>query len=203
MNKKISPKKAEKILNIQEEEKCFDILQQPNSQQINHIQEEQRIKYEQRKKEVEKIQKSIEALKNENDEEFIKKTLKELTTIGMCTLHQMQEEMLVDPSGRMGECMASLTNSIVAALKQISDMENDKQKISIEKEKLEVKKQVIQQTKNLSTTNNVVVIGSISEALKLIKDQQQEYQQKELQVSVNESETIQNIEQKPEEHNNT
>lgn len=130
--------------------------------------------YEKRKKEAEKINELIQSLKNSNnDEQFIKETLKNLTSLCMISLHQMQEEMLLDPSGRMGECMAALSNSVVNALKELNEIEHKRKKINLEEEKLTLKKQSIQ--KNISpTTNNVVVIGSVTDALKLIKDKENE-----------------------------
>lgn len=187
---KISKNKVNKIFNLEENKNSslndihsinqnienVNIQKDKNNTQINvNSTSDSKIEaYEKRKKEAEKINELIQSLKNSNnDEQFIKETLKNLTSLCMISLHQMQEEMLLDPSGRMGECMAALSNSVVNALKELNEIEHKKKKIDLEEEKLILKKQNMQ--KNVSpTTNNVVVIGSITDALKLIKDQEKQ-----------------------------
>lgn len=190
---KISKNKMNKIFNLNDQNtptsdiksinqniENINVKQNENNHSLNSSQDihSKNEAYEKRKKEAEKINELIQTLKNSNsDEQFVKETLKNLTSLCMISLHQMQEEMLLDPSGRMGECMAALSNSVVNALKELNEIEHKKKKIDLEEEKLLLKKQNLQ--KNIApTTNNVVVIGSITEALKLIKEQQS--QEKEI-----------------------
>ncbi|MCS7316911.1 MAG: hypothetical protein NZZ41_01125 [Candidatus Dojkabacteria bacterium] len=188
---KFSKKKVQKILDIDDNQQeklkdekplsFSDVAKTIPSESIDKKEQEEKEKYLERKKEAEKFSLLLNEIKNKKgDEEFIKESLKELSSIGMVSLRQMQEELLLDPSGRMGECMAALLNSVVNALKELNEIENEKKKIDIEKEKLDIKKQNLAKISNPNTTNNVVVIGSLADALNVLKNEAKKQEQEEI-----------------------
>jgi hypothetical protein len=168
---KISKDKVDKILDISDQMKDFD--SGPSAKTQKGMQdEENRKRYLERKQEADKIVARLEKLKEGGDERFIKETLKELTTIGLTALRTMQDEMNQDPSGRAVECMSAMTNAVTAAVKQLGDIENDKTKLGLEKRKVDIREKSA--TANLPNANgggNVLVIGSMTDALKAIRNQ--------------------------------
>ena len=168
---KISKDKVDKILDISDQMKDFD--SGPSTKTQKGMQdEENRKKYLERKQEADKIVARLEKLKEGGDEKFIKETLKELTTIGLTALRTMQDEMNQDPSGRAVECMSAMTNAVTAAVKQLGDVEHDKTKLEIEKRKVDIKeKSATANLPNANGSGSIVVIGSMTDALKAIRDQ--------------------------------
>jgi hypothetical protein len=168
---KISKDKIDKILDISDQMKDFD-SGPSNKTQVAMKEEENRKKYLERKEQSDKIVARLEKLKECGDEKFIKETLKELTTIGLTALRTMQDEMNLDPSGRAVECMSAMTNAVTTAVKQLGDVENDKTKLGLEKRKVDIKEKSA--TANLPNSNgggNILVIGSMTDALKAIRNQ--------------------------------
>ncbi len=166
---KISKDKVDKILDISDQMKDFD--SGPSAKTIQGMKdEENRKKYLERKEQADKIIARMEKLKESGDERFIKETLKELTTIGLTALRTMQDEMTLDPSGRSVECMSAMANAVTAAVKQLGEVENDKTKLELEKRKVDIKEKSA--TANLPNSNgagSIVVIGSMTDALKAIR----------------------------------
>jgi hypothetical protein len=168
---KISKDKVDKILDISDQMKDFD--SGPSAKTQKGMQdEENRKRYLERKQEADKIVARLEKLKEGGDEKFIKETLKELTTIGLTALRTMQDEMNQDPSGRAVECMSAMTNAVTAAVKQLGDVENDKTKLGLEKRKVDIReKSATANLPNANGSGNILVIGSMTDALKAIRNQ--------------------------------
>jgi len=168
---KISKDKIDKILDISDQMKDFDSGPSPKTQK-GMQDEENRKRYLERKQEADKIVARLEKLKEGGDEKFIKETLKELTTIGLTALRTMQDEMNQDPSGRAVECMSAMANAVTAAVKQLGDVENDKIKLGLEKRKVDIKeKSATANLPNANGSGNILVIGSMTDALKAIRNQ--------------------------------
>jgi hypothetical protein len=171
---KISKDKVDKILDISDQMKDFDSGGgTPSAKTIQGMKdEENRKKVLERKEQAEKIIAKMEKLKDCGDEKFTKETLKELITIGLTALRTMQDEMNLDPTGRSVECMSAMVNATTAATKQLGEIENDKKKIELEKRKVDIKEK--SSTANLPNSNgsgNILVIGSMTDALKAIRNQ--------------------------------
>lgn len=171
---KISKDKVDKILDISDQMKDFDSGGgTPSAKTIQGMKdEENRKKVLERKEQAEKIIAKMEKLKDCGDEKFTKETLKELITIGLTALRTMQDEMNQDPTGRAVECMSAMVNATTAATKQLGEIENDKKKIELEKRKVDIKEKSA--TANLPNANgggNILVIGSMTDALKAIRNQ--------------------------------
>lgn len=166
---KISKEKVDNILDISDQMKDFD--SGPSSKvQLGMKEEENRKKILERREQADKIVARLEKLKECGDEKFIKETLKELTTIGLTALRTMQDEMTLDPSGRAVECMSAMANSVTAAVKQLGEVENDKTKLELEKRKVDIKeKSATASLPNGNGGGNILVIGSMTDALKAIR----------------------------------
>jgi ribosomal protein S13 len=180
---KISKDKIDSILDISDTMKDFD--SSPSTKTLQSMKEEEaRKRYLERKEESDKVRANLEKVKDLGDERFIKEALKEITTIGLTSLRQMQDEMTLDPTGRMGECMSAMANAVTAAVKQLGDVENDKTKLSLEKRKVDLKeKSATAGLPNGNGAGNVLIIGSMSDALKAIRQQGFD-NMKEVQVEV-------------------
>ena len=168
---KISKDKVDKILDISDQMKDFD--SGPSAKTQKGMQEEEaRKRYLERKEEADKVRAKLEKVKDLGDEKFIKEALKEITTIGLTSLRQMQDEMTLDPTGRMGECMSAMANAVTTAVKQLGEVENDKTKLELEKRKVDIKeKSATANLPNANGSGNVLVIGSMTDALKAIRNQ--------------------------------
>jgi hypothetical protein len=132
--------------------------------------EHKRERHNQRKEEIANIKKQVAKLKDSSDEEFVKDALKEVASIGLESLRVLQNEVEDDPSGRAVECMAAMSNSVATALKNLQGVEVDKQKIAIEKEKVEVKRLGNKATANIGTVNNNYITTNVSDILDQMKE---------------------------------
>lgn len=171
MSNKISKDKIDKILDISDQMKDFDSGPSDKTKR-GMDEEEKRKRYLERKEELDKVRAKLEKTKDLGDEKFIKEALKEITMTGLASLRQMQDEMTLDPSGRSVECMAAMANAVTTAVKQLGEVENDKKKLALEERKVDIKEK--SSTVNLPNGNgpsNVVIIGSVTDALKAIRQQ--------------------------------
>jgi hypothetical protein len=163
-----------------------DKIRQIEEDENNINEDEKRKRFEVRKNEVSKIKAEIQKLKENPDDNFIKEGLRELASIGLQSMRILQDEVEIDPNGRAVECMAAMSNSVTAALKQLQSVELDKEKMKIEKEKVNIKK-----TASLpagKTINNVLVTGSVSDLIKAMKDKSFDNQDELAMEEVRESE---------------
>lgn len=159
-------KKIGKVLGIGDKLKEFESDEKATKELSE---EEKRKRHEERKEQVKKIKAEIAALRNCDDEKFIKDSLREVATIGLQSMRILQEEVEVDPTGRAVECMAAMSNAVSKSLKDLQSVDIDKEKLDIDKEKLNIRRQAA--LPKGQTTNNILVTGSVTDLLQTIKDQ--------------------------------
>lgn len=129
----------------------------------------QKKKLEDRKELVKNEKSSLNNLKkiSNKDSDFIREMLKNLATTGATMVKVMEEEMQLDPRARSAETAAELINSVTSTLDKLHSLTQHEDKMDIEKQKLEIKKNV----GNVPTlTANIVAAGSISDLLKSFKN---------------------------------
>ena len=137
-------------------------------EKIELTEDEQRKRHEDRKEEVKKIKADIKKLKNNDDEKFIKDALREVAGIGLESMRVLQDELEYDPSGRAVECMAAMTNAVTSTLKNLQNLEIDKEKLSLDQQKVDIKRNSA--IGHNGTTNNILMVGSVTDVLQSMKD---------------------------------
>lgn len=131
--------------------------------------EVQKKKLEERKELVRTEKNSLNNLKkiSNKDSDFIREMLKNLATTGATMVKVMEEEMQLDPRARSAETAAELINSVTSALDKLHSITQHEDKMDIEKQKVEIKKN----NGNVpNITANIVAAGSISDLLKTFKN---------------------------------
>lgn len=108
----------------------------------------------------------------DDDEEFTRDMLRDLAKTGMTLLKLQEEEMLQDASARNAETAAQVIAATTNAVDKLRDVGMSKEKLKIEKEKLELKK-------NASgiagpVTQNIIAVGSFSDIVKNLKNEDPE-----------------------------
>ena len=88
--------------------------------------------------------------------------------IGLESMRVLQDELEYDPSGRAVECMAAMTNAVSSTLKNLQNVEIDKEKLKIDQEKVAIKKHSA--LGHNGTTNNILITGSVTDVLQTMKD---------------------------------
>lgn len=131
--------------------------------------DEKKLRFQERKKAVAQIKKDLRKIRENPDEEFIKENLRELATNGMIALRTIQEEIELNPNGRDVECMATMMNAIASSLKELKEVENDKKKMEMEQQKIDLKKLVTEKKPGIGMQQNNVFVGSTNDLLKAIK----------------------------------
>lgn len=160
--------KIEAALDIADKMKQFDSKGSASS--INYSKDQDLLQRAiERKEKIASIHAEMQKKKEYTDENFIKDNLRRLSELGMETLEVLKDEIQTDPSGRMAECMSSLANSTVNSLKELKEYDNDKKKLQIEEEKLNIRKSAITAG---GPTNNVLIVGKMTDVMKAIKDQE-------------------------------
>jgi len=113
------------------------------------------IEHEDRIKKVQEIKDKVEELVSGiDDKEFLKSSLKEIISTGLITSKIIQNEVEINGKGRDAECLSTLLNSVGSAVKEFKNIDNDEEKLKIEYEKLEVKRNA---GSNGSVTNQMFV----------------------------------------------
>jgi len=126
-------------------------------------------KLEDRKALVKENKNILENLKKNagKDEDFIREMLKSVATTGMTIVKVLEEEMQLDVKARNVETAAEMMNAVTSALDKLQSISQHADKMVLEKEKLEIKKN------NGDTpmiTNNIIAAGSMSDLLKSFKE---------------------------------
>jgi len=103
----------------------------------------------------------------ENDNDFIKETLRELALMGLHAGRVLEDEIEVNAKGRDVECLAGIMNATRDALKKLQDVDLDDKKMTIEEKKL-----AIRQSSNgkPNLTQNNMFVGSHNDMLKAMRD---------------------------------
>ena len=147
---------------------------EPDDEKIKDPQAEAEAEEEALQKRLAKVKAAKEEMKkrqDEGDKDFIKETLREIAMIGVGAMHVMQDEIEVNGKGRDVECLAGLMNSTRDALKELQDVELDEQKMDLEKEKVEMRKNAGGNTAGRVTQNNLFV-GTQEDMIKMVREAQ-------------------------------
>ena len=113
-----------------------------------------------------KMQMDLENKKNSGDESFIKEALREVISLGLQSGRIIQDEIVLNTSSRAAECLSTVLNSVTDAAKELKEYENDKTRIELEREKIDIKKS----SSNVPKIQQNNFYGSNKEFLKLLKD---------------------------------
>jgi hypothetical protein len=130
---------------------------------------EEKRKLEERKALVSASKSQLEDLKKNSgkDEDFIREMLKNLATTGMTMVKVMEEEMQLDVKARNVETAAEMINAVTSTLDKLQSISEHKDKMEIEKEKIDIKKNNSQNGPMI--TANIVAAGSMSDLLKTFR----------------------------------
>lgn len=159
-NNSPSNKKIEKALGIS---KINDL-----DEMDDFNEEEQKKKLEERKESIASNKKLLETLKKNSgkDEDFIREMLKDVAMSGMTIVKVLEEEMQLDVKARNVETAAEMMNAVTAALGKLQSISEHDDKMGLEKEKLEIKKNS-GDVPNI--TNNIIASGTMTELLDSFK----------------------------------
>jgi hypothetical protein len=105
----------------------------------------------------------------EDDEEFTREMLRDLAKTGVTLLRLQQEEMLMDASARNAETAAAMISATTSALEKLNNVGINKEKLELEKEKVDIKKKASGGPGNI--TNNFIGVGTFSDIVKGIKEE--------------------------------
>ena len=126
-------------------------------------------KAEERKIIVQETKDKLENLKKNSgtDEDFIREMYKNIINTGATMLKVIEEEVQIDVKARNIETAAEMMNAVSTALDKLQSIGQHKDKMDIEKEKLEIKKNANQTGPTI--TANIVAAGSMVDLLKSFK----------------------------------
>ncbi len=131
--------------------------------------DEAKRKVEERKLIVQENKNLLENLKKNSgkDEDFVREMYKNVVTTGMTFIKIMEEEVQMDAKARNIETAAEMMNAVTGALDKLQSISEHKDKMEIEKEKVDIKKSNSGAAPNI--TNNIIAAGSMSDLLKTFK----------------------------------
>lgn len=129
---------------------------------------------EQRRKMVQAAKDKLAELEKKDGDDYSKEVLKQLIAKGMSMLTAFQMDVEDNPCGRDIETAASLMTSINGVVDNINKMKVDNAKISLEQQKLELKKQGLlagDDGKNITNNqqNNYIFSGTTTEILDFLE----------------------------------
>ena len=126
----------------------------------------------------------------EQDKDFIKEMYKELAETAMIAVRIMQEEAGVTGDYKNVEALAAAANAVAGALSGLKDVEHDEEKLRIEREKVEIKKNSTPRAPGISTTGTTnVFVGTTADLIKELKKSNME-DLKNIEGTVNKDEII-------------
>lgn len=132
--------------------------------------DEAKKKADERKIIVQETKDKLENLKKNSgtDEDFIREMYKNIINTGATMLKVIEEEVQVDVKARNIETAAEMMNAVSTALDKLQSIGQHKDKMEIEKEKIEIKKN----NSNTPTIQaNIVAAGSMVDLLKSLKNE--------------------------------
>ena len=159
--KSIKEKKLERVFGMGDDLRKLD---EEDKNTVNNNDEDVKRKLEDRKKYLQEIKVEMEQRKKQTDEQFCKDLYKEMAVIGMEMLRINRQEMEMDPRANRVEVASTIMNSTVGALDAVRDIQDTKIDQALEREKLDMKKNAVGKT-----GNNVIMIGSMTDALRMAK----------------------------------
>lgn len=139
-----------------------------NSSSTTVDKDELELSEKERKDEINKLKKQLNKLKDMEDEEFVRKTLKTLTVKGQSILAVMQDEIESAPDSRSVEVAAKLISSINESLQNLIEVKQKNRELDIKEKKVDSGGNEIH-----GTQQNIYFQGSFSELVKKV-DQEQE-----------------------------
>lgn len=127
-------------------------------------------KFDQAQQYLGKMKEEYSKLKDLPDEDFVKGVLKNLIERGMEMLASIQMLIVDNPDGRAVETAAAMVSSINMLLDNFTKVNVYKEKLSLEREKFNLKKdQVAIAGPAGNTTNNTIFIGDQSSIIDMLR----------------------------------
>lgn len=158
-------------------ENALGIGEEVSKMTVKTFDEEKKAQFDERQKKLKEIQEQIKKKRStyEQDKEFIKDMYKELAETGMVAVRIMQEEAGMTGDYKNVEALAAAANSVTQALDGLKSVELDEEKLRIERDKVDIKRQSANSILNKNpgitqqggTTN--VFIGSQAELIRALK----------------------------------
>ena len=110
-----------------------------DSDSDNKVSDEEK-QFKERMKKIEQIKEDLKTKNTVDDEEFIKSSLKKIVNLGVVAAESLGMELEAHPDGRGTECLATVLNAATTAVKELNNVNTDKEKIKISRETLDVKR---------------------------------------------------------------
>lgn len=123
--------------------------------------------FKERMKKIEQLKEELKTKNSVDDEEFIKSSLKKIVNLGVVAAESLGMELEAHPDGRGTECLATVLNAATTAVKELNNVNTDKEKIKISRETLDMKK--ISNPGNQKITQNNNFFGNPSDLLDMMK----------------------------------
>jgi hypothetical protein len=147
--------------------------------------DEKKKQFEERQKKLKDIQEQFQKKRAtyEQDKDFIKDMYREIAESGMIAVRIMQEEAGMTGDYKNVEAMASMVSSVASALDGLKNVELDEEKLRIEKDKVNIRRDTANSiiTRNSilnngsgdapggQTVNNIVHVGSTGDLIRMLK----------------------------------
>ena len=137
-----------------------------DSDSDNKVSDEEK-QFKERMKKIEQIKEDLKTRNVVDDEEFIKSSLKRIVSLGVVAAESLGMELEAHPDGRGTECLATVLNAATTAVKELNNVNTDKEKIKISRETLDVKKSSVPSNQKITQNNNF--FGNPSDLLDMMK----------------------------------
>ena len=147
--------------------------------------DEKKKQFEERQKKLKDIQEQFQKKRAtyEQDKDFIKDMYREIAESGMIAVRIMQEEAGMTGDYKNVEAMASMVSSVASALDGLKNVELDEEKLRIEKDKVNIRRDTANSIITLNsilnngsgdapggqTVNNIVHVGSTGDLIRMLK----------------------------------
>lgn len=175
-----------KALGINEE---LNQLDEESASDKSQEEIDQEKKAEERRQMAKELKEKLSKLKKKEskDKEFCREMYKELAARGMTMLAVMQEEVELNPRARDMETAGAMMNSITSTLDSLRNIDDVDEKFSIEREKIDVKKQVAignDRYAAIAAEGTKAVVSTMADMVKEINKAKKEEEDKIIEVEV-------------------
>lgn len=186
MSKAPSTKNIEKALGIAEDVSKLNVSSD----------DEKKKQFAERQEKLKDIQEELKKKRSnyQDDKDFVKDMYRELAETGMIAVRIMQEEAGMTGDYKNVEALAAAANSVTQALQALKDVELDEEKLRIEREKVDIRRNTANSIINKNsclpgvespgqTVNNIIHVGSTGDLIRALKQAEKEEQAKTLEAT--------------------
>ena len=129
-----------------------------------------RLAEEYRQAKIKETKETLKKLEQLDDEDFVKKSLKSVSTTGQLMLDILMKEFEADPSSAAKvEAAAEIMNSINATMTALLEVGNRKKELELKERRVKVEEERGNSEGRMSD-KNIFLVGSFTEVLKMIEE---------------------------------